>query len=197
MKTEIKNLRKSLILETASRHFREFGYEKTQIEKIAKELSVGVGTIYSIFGSKEGIFASHIYSVIEKSFEEIKELVKNVKSPLEKIKIFVEYKFNYYDENKSIMRDHMKNNPFFIRDTRRGDKNPMKEIYLYLSVDIKEFLSQPDINKKHLISDDYYHHALLLDSIVNSIIERFCDEDTKLIKKTPLALNMFTNTLGI
>ncbi|MDD3237507.1 MAG: TetR/AcrR family transcriptional regulator [Candidatus Gastranaerophilales bacterium] len=192
MKNEVMEFKRKLILEVAAKHFKTLGYEKTQIDKIAKELNVGVGTIYSIFGSKEGIFASYIYSVVDNAFLEIKSLLQNVEQPFEKLKIFVSYKFSYYEKNKAIIRDYLKNNPFFMQNTQKGALNPMKGVYTLVAQIIEDYVH----NKKNVITNDYYLLALTLDGMISSFIERFSGEDVDLNSLTPKVLNLFDNAIG-
>ena len=49
---QVDELKKRLIIDTANKYFKISGYEKTQIDKISKELGIGVGTIYGYFKNK-------------------------------------------------------------------------------------------------------------------------------------------------
>ena len=44
------------ILEAAQRHFNEHGLERASVDAIAAEAGVSKMTVYSNFGSKEGLF---------------------------------------------------------------------------------------------------------------------------------------------
>src|ERR1043165_5573092 len=44
------------ILETAQRHFNEHGLERANVDAIAADAGVSKMTVYSNFGSKEGLF---------------------------------------------------------------------------------------------------------------------------------------------
>src|SRR3982751_245596 len=44
------------ILETAQRHFNEHGLERASVDAIAADAGVSKMTVYSNFGSKEGLF---------------------------------------------------------------------------------------------------------------------------------------------
>lgn len=197
MHKEVKEFKKNLILKVASKHFKEKGYSETQIEKISKELNIGIGTIYSFFGSKEGLFTHYIHDIINNSFTEIKELVKEISSPIEKLKIIVEYKFSYYEKNKTIIKDYINSNLFFLKNAQRGKENPMKIIYKYVSEIIKDLLSEEKYKNSKIISSDYYHLAYAFDAIINSYIERYCEQDTDLRSKTPEAMQMFMNAIGV
>lgn len=105
MNQEVIEFKKKLIIDTAEKYFREFGYDGTQIDKIAKELSIGVGTIYSFFESKSGLFYHWLFSITETAYNEIKTQFEIEKKPILQCEIFVKYKFMYYEKNKSIFRD--------------------------------------------------------------------------------------------
>jgi AcrR family transcriptional regulator len=44
------------ILEAATQHFAEHGYQPTRVEDIAQKLGIAKGSIFQHFGSKEGLF---------------------------------------------------------------------------------------------------------------------------------------------
>ena len=69
---QVDELKKRLIIDTANKYFKISGYEKTQIDKISKELGIGVGTIYGYFKNKEGLFFFFFSSVIQNDYEEMK-----------------------------------------------------------------------------------------------------------------------------
>lgn len=154
MNDKVNELRKNLIIESADKYFQEFGYEKTQIEKISKELSIGVGTIYSYFGSKEGLFLAWLSSIVDKAYGEL--LAKNVTEPIEKLKWFVEYKLDYYEKNKSTLRDYVYNNKLALMQN-----NPVNKLYNYIADGIKDCCPNKDC---HVL-------AVVLDNVVNSYIE--------------------------
>lgn len=58
--------KKELICQTAIHVFARHGFHKTQVEEIAREAGVAVGTIYNYFDSKEEI----LLAIFEADFEE-------------------------------------------------------------------------------------------------------------------------------
>lgn len=192
MQDKINELRKKLIVETAGGYFSEFGYEKTQIDKIAKELTIGVGTIYSIFGSKEGLFLAWVYSIMENAHREILEKFSKETNPIAKLKIFIDYKLGYYQRRKAVVVDYMQNNQFFLKNTARGVNNPMYKMYDLLSGVIEDISIQ---NGKKI--DDYLISAYTLDGIVNAYIERYSRENVDLNAKTKEVLEVFLNSMKL
>lgn len=194
MNDKINNFKKELIISTAHKYFGVLGYTGVQIDKIAKELGIGVGTIYSMFGSKEGLFLSWMFSIMDKAYGEIKAEFESEKNPLKKCIFFVNFKLGYYEKNKSILRDYMQNNQLFLKNTSRRKENPMKKIYILVADAIKELMEQTGKNATH----DYYLLACILDSIINSYIERFCeDENVNYTTKTDEVIKMFLNTIEV
>jgi len=72
--------KKEEIAETFRKHFDHFGYKKTSVDEVAKDLKISKKTIYTKFSSKEDIFYYIIKKVanrdrkkIEKEIEALKE----------------------------------------------------------------------------------------------------------------------------
>jgi AcrR family transcriptional regulator len=66
-----KRATRQSIIEAAVRLFGRDGFEKTSIEKIAREAGVGKGTIYGYFGAKEEIFLAFCEDEIDYAFAEL------------------------------------------------------------------------------------------------------------------------------
>lgn len=49
-------LKRSLILDTAMRHFAENGYEAAHMGEMANQLGIAKGSVFQHFGSKDGLF---------------------------------------------------------------------------------------------------------------------------------------------
>ncbi|WFL77737.1 TetR/AcrR family transcriptional regulator [Altererythrobacter arenosus] len=64
LREKSKKRRRETILTSSRSLFRERGYTKTTIDDIAAEAEVSIGTIYSYFGSKGGIFLALVQSMI-------------------------------------------------------------------------------------------------------------------------------------
>jgi len=199
MNNKINEFKRKLIIETAQKYFLLYGYAGVKIDKIAKELGIGVGTIYSMFGSKEGLFLSWTFSIIENAYEEIKAYCEIEKNPLLKCKYFINFKLGHYEKNKAVLRDYMQNNQLFLKNTARRKENPMKKVYNIIADVIKELIYQYNPKNESPKKYDYYLLAYLLDSIINGYIERFCemDENINLTTKSDEVLEMFLNTIGV
>ncbi len=147
---QIDNLRRTLILESAHKYFDTLGYEKTSIDKIAKDLSIGVGTIYQYYGSKQGLFYAWLDDIIENAYKELQR--KKISDPLKKLYWYVEYKLNYYEKNIDKMGFYVKNPPY------RHD--PKRKLYDYIAQSLEELVP----------GKDTLLLARILDSITNCYI---------------------------
>ncbi len=68
------------ILSTAETHFDQFGFEKTEMRDIAKELDISVGTIYLHFQNKQELFRQVIFQDWQKTESKLQELSQSEKS---------------------------------------------------------------------------------------------------------------------
>lgn len=185
---KVDELKKRLIIDTANKYFKLFGYEKTQIDKISKELGVGVGTIYGYFKSKEGLFLAWLGSIIENAYEEIKLICSDVKDPIKKLEKIAEYKFQYFEKNKTTIKAYMENNQLFLRGISRRKEHPMAPVYWYCADIIK--------NIKKMSDDSAYLFANIFDSMINCYIE--CSlENEDLLGKEKEVVKRFLATLEV
>lgn len=185
---KVDELKKKLILDTASEYFKTFGYEKTQIDKIAKDLSVGVGTIYGYFKSKEGLFMAWLAYVIENASAEMQEFCADIINPIEKLKMIVKYKMKYFEKNKLTIKGYMENNELFLRGISRRKEHPMRKVYGYCAEIIKQ-LKPMDDNMAYLF-------ATTFDAIINSYIE--CSfEEGNILEKQDEIVGRFLRFVGV
>ncbi len=188
MNQKVDEFKKNLILDTASEYFKKLGYEKTQIDKISKDLSIGVGTIYGYFKSKEGLFLAWLQFVIDKAYKEIKEHCADSNTPVEKLKMVVDYKIKYFEKNKTTIKGYMQNNQFFLRGISRRKEHPMARVYQYCADIIKD-LKPMDDNEAYLL-------ATIFDGIINCYIENSFEEDNLSLKKDEI-IERFLRLVGV
>lgn len=54
--TNRSQLKRSLILDAAMRHFADHGYEAARVGDMANQLGIAKGSVFQHFGSKDGLF---------------------------------------------------------------------------------------------------------------------------------------------
>ena len=188
MNKKVDEFKKKMILDTASEYFKTLGYEKTQIDRIAKDLSVGVGTIYGYFASKEGLFMAWLKYIIDNASAEMQEYCADVTNPLEKLKMVVDYKIKYFEKNKTTIKGYMQNNQLFLRGISRRKEHPMARVYQYCADIIKE-LKPMDDNEAYLL-------ATIFDGLINCYIENSFEEDNLSLKKDEI-MERFLRLVGV
>jgi AcrR family transcriptional regulator len=84
-----KDLRKQQIMEVASRMFVRFGYRRTSIDDIVRDVGIAKGSFYSYFQSKEDLFKQIIEDNHQNLLKSTIEVVEQGKNPCEKIRLLV------------------------------------------------------------------------------------------------------------
>ena len=84
--SEAENTKQDAILDAASSLFRRYGYRRTSMEDIAKELGVSRPSLYSYFKNKDEVFRSLSVRLHENALSESDRLLNSdpKKVPLEK-----------------------------------------------------------------------------------------------------------------
>ena len=95
-----KEAKKLDILQAALQVFSQKGVANTKMIDIAKAASIGKGTIYEYFSSKEEIFAcgfQHFFADYEKDMEEI---LSKSSHPQEQLEMLIRYSLSAFFENQ-------------------------------------------------------------------------------------------------
>lgn len=74
------------ILSVAETHFRDYGFEKTDMREIAAEADLAVGTIYLHYQNKETLYLNVISRSWKNTLERITAISQNKIDPEEKLK---------------------------------------------------------------------------------------------------------------
>ncbi len=172
---KVDELKKNMILDAASEYFKTLGYEKTQIDKISKDLSIGVGTIYGYFKSKEGLFMAWLGRIIDTAYEELQKSCENVTNPIEKLAMVIDYKLGYFEKNRTTVKGYMENNQLFLRNISRRKEHPMAKIHEHCAEILKEL--------KPMNDSEAYLLANIFDGLLNTYIECFYEFENLTEKK--------------
>lgn len=185
---KVDELKKQYILQTAHEYFKNYGYEGTQIDKIAKELSIGVGTIYGYFKSKEGLFLAWLSTIIDEGYAKLIEDSKGLTDPKEKLSLCVDLKFRYFELNKSAIKGYMKNNLLSLKNISRGQEHPMIKVIKKMACYIAEI--------KPMSEDEAMLFAHIFDNIISTYIQ-FLSENDDFEKKKAEILKRFLCFMGV
>jgi len=183
IKDKMNELKKELLLEEASKQFEEIGYEHMKVADLAKTAKVSVGTIYTLFNSKEGLYLAYIEHQINNFFVELEAKALSKATPQEKIHVFIELKFSYYNQKRKAIEQSATNNPLFFNTLGKEHSIAFQKIYNYLEKCFIELNPKIDRAKAKRMafaingfSDGYISLWLELD---DNLIERV-DEVSKL-----------------
>ena len=132
IKDKMNKLKKELLLEEASKQFEEIGYEHMKVADLAKTAKVSVGTIYTLFNSKEGLYLSYLEHQINNFFAELEDKILDKVTASEKIGTFIKLKFSYYTQKRKAIEQSATNNPLFFNTLAQEHSQAFKKIYNYL-----------------------------------------------------------------
>lgn len=167
VKEKIKDLKKEHILEIATRHFRDNGYEDTKMSDVAKEAEVSIGTIYGFFENKEGVFKASLYLMIHTTHEVFQDSVRDIKEPKEKLVRFVRFKFEQMKLHKDTATELFQATPWFF--SKLAVTDPFEEIISTISGYFEELdYSQPLKSKNYrqlALNFKYYTESYVVMSI--------------------------------
>jgi len=114
--------KKERILQVADTMFARFGIKKTTMDEIAREARMGKSTIYYYFKNKEEIFASVIQKDSQIFRKKLNEVVKNAKTPHDKISHYVLTRMKHLYELTNFyttLTDEYIEHYMFVEETRR------------------------------------------------------------------------------
>ncbi len=98
-----KSFKREKIIEVAKNHFLEKGYYKTNLDEIAKDLSIAKGTIYLYFKSKGDLFVSIVEEDLKNLLEDIKVIVNSNDEPKVKLERFIDILWDKLYEFRNAM----------------------------------------------------------------------------------------------
>lgn len=101
------------LLENCFKIFSQKGYSKVSIREIAKETRLSTGSIYHYFKNKEDILEQMFSYIRKKNFGKYQELIRDVDSIEDRLKIITEFWKEHIDDYQDLMLlsiDYLRNN---------------------------------------------------------------------------------------
>lgn len=184
IKTKMHELKKELLLKEASTLFEDIGYEHMKVADLAKIAGVSIGTIYAMFGSKEGLYLAYIEHQINNFFFELKTRGLTKTTPSEKIHTFIELKFSYYEQKRKAIEESATNNPLFFSTLYSENTNAFQKIYVYLSECFLEV--NPELN-----NEEAMRMAYALNGFSDGYISQWLELNNDLLSKVDEVSTLF------
>ena len=103
-KEEKKERRKEKIFKAAVWCFNKKGYYETTIDAIAAKAKVSKGVIYYYFNSKKELFLELFHYRVKKYFYQLKEYIKEEKSPDMQLRMFISKSSQFLKENEDFFK---------------------------------------------------------------------------------------------
>ncbi|EPY2278987.1 TetR/AcrR family transcriptional regulator [Clostridium sporogenes] len=101
---ESKLIKKTLIIDTAEKLFREKDFESTSMDDVSKESGLTKRTIYKYFISKEDLFYAVALKGLRQFTSLCEEALQNGKNALEKIRLSNKAYYQFYIDNPKMFR---------------------------------------------------------------------------------------------
>ena len=106
----IENVRERII-EEAKKEIAEIGYEGMTIRGIAKELGIGVGTLYNYFESKEEVVSAYMLEEWHETYAKMDERIRKSDHPLDRCEVI-------YEEIEAFIKAHK--NLFYDKEAKKA-----------------------------------------------------------------------------
>ncbi|MDD3535795.1 MAG: TetR/AcrR family transcriptional regulator [Candidatus Cloacimonetes bacterium] len=155
--------RKQVILETATRIFARFGYNKTALDEIAQEANIAKGTIYYYFSSKEELFLQVVKEQFAYYFHEMEEHLAAMQGFEAKFRYFLQGPMKYVCENMPIWIDALKSIPFNVQEHFEEFRSDHREYMLKILHEIIDegvaegmISEQLDLQKLSIMINDWF-----------------------------------------
>lgn len=104
---EAKEERRTTILQAALECFSAKGYYASTVDDIVKYANLSKGSIYNYFSGKEEIFIRILQDETKRTSENLEAKLKEINSPLEQLKYWINTDLPYNLNKKKLMRVHI------------------------------------------------------------------------------------------
>ena len=186
LNSEIKNMKRTLILEKAAEMFETYGFREMKVSSLAKEVGVSVGTIYTYFDSKEGLYSAWVLTEVEGAYKLFSELMAQELPFEEMLRQSIAIKFAVFAQKKKSLETGVLNNPFFFESQQIAHKEAFDRLYS-LYIEPIDLAKKVDIDSMQLV--------YILNAMGNAYILRWIEGDlddleSKVIEVRDLFINI-------
>jgi len=133
IKERVKAFKRELILQRVSELIEERGFEKLKMVDIAAACGISVGALYKLFSSKDELFYAYMDYQIDLFYRTLKSIFAGVEDPKERIRIYIELKFETLKTKKQLLNDTLAADPLFFAKFNVSKQNPAKKVYALLA----------------------------------------------------------------
>jgi AcrR family transcriptional regulator len=169
LRKKMMDLKREFVLEEAGKLFNQDGYEEMKIAELAKQVGVSIGTIYTLFGSKENLYHNYIISQIEHYGGILETELQQCSTSRERIQKIIEIQYQGLSKNTNALRQSVINDPtFFIYAI--DDKHPLVQVLELIAKEVMEPLIKESGAKKTPMELTFLLDGLILGSVNYTIV---------------------------
>ena len=150
----IENVRAKL-LEEARRQIEENGYKETTVRSVAAALSIGLGTLYNYFESKDMLVASFMLEDWNSTMNKMHSRLDSALTPHQKLRFIFEGLYEYSEDHKKLFKDPSARKVF---SHTMEERHPM--LLSQISTMVLPIVDSSDVENKKLLAD-YISESLL------------------------------------
>lgn len=96
--------RRDQVLDVAERVFARKGFHEATMQEIAREAEYATGTLYTIFDSKDALFAAVVERRLPQIAQHLRDAMMQVTSPPEKVERLVRAFFDFFGARKHLFQ---------------------------------------------------------------------------------------------
>jgi len=131
----MKGKKREKILNSAKQMFGRYGIRKTNLNEIARMARVAKATIYNYFGSKEQVYIEVLNEEVNDLMTKISEAIAQIKSPIEKLRVFYRTRLNQMREPSYILNlSHDSGDHFTVGSTGVREHLFKKDVSILQSI---------------------------------------------------------------
>jgi AcrR family transcriptional regulator len=174
-KDKLKANRQKQILNASMRVFSKYGYQGTDVEKIANLAGLGKGTVYRYFKSKENLFLSTLEWGLNSLKENIFSSIAKVDDYMDKLKLALATHFKFFEKHRDFFRLLVQERAWAEMKSARCT---LRERDLSVINHLKDILSE-GMRKGYLKKADPSSCAYALWGLTNSLLYKYLISDRK------------------
>jgi len=186
--SKLQDVKRDLILDATSELLDSIGFDKLKVSELANEVGISVGTIYSMFESKEGLYLAYVQRQVDMFLLFLNEKCEGITDPKEELRMALTLKFEHFVQKRTAIEDCAKNNVFFFNNIHSGT-DMLHEIIKHLALNISKInpkLSSVESEKLAYVimslSDGYVNHWLIVEDDLLSQIDNLYKQSIAIIE---------------
>ncbi|WP_245587823.1 TetR/AcrR family transcriptional regulator [Desulfovibrio inopinatus] len=131
--------KKEAILRSAQEVFGEYGYSGTTMKMVADKAGVAFGLVFHYYKSKENLFLTAGFDLVDSLFEKVMTEIKQTDTGLDNVRTFVQVYFEFTQQETSRFKILIRCSPYSDGEPQI-DKAPIAEKFREFIEDLQYFI---------------------------------------------------------